>query len=140
MANLLRWVLENRLQRRDGGAELVRDVGHQVPAHPINLGEVGGHAVERPGQLTNLIARGCGHSAIVVPACHRAGGVGHLAQRRSHSMGEELHHRQRERAGHEENEDGRKIRAHGESDHDDSDPYRSNDDDPKLDLDRRQGI
>ena len=53
-------VLEHRLQRGDRRAQLVRHVGDEVAAHAVGLGELGGHLVERAGELADLVARGRG--------------------------------------------------------------------------------
>ena len=44
-------VLQHRLQRGDRRAQLVRDVGDQLAALLVGRGQVGGHLVERDGQL-----------------------------------------------------------------------------------------
>ena len=50
-------VLEHGLQRGDRRAQLVRHVGDEVAAHAVGLGQLGGHLVERPGELADLVAR-----------------------------------------------------------------------------------
>jgi hypothetical protein len=49
-------VLHDRTQRGDGCAELVRDVGHQIAALPVDGVQVRRHRVERGGQLADLVA------------------------------------------------------------------------------------
>ncbi len=49
-------VLEHDLERGDGRAELVGHVGHEVAPHPVGLGQLRGHLVERPGQFADLVA------------------------------------------------------------------------------------
>ena len=83
-------VLQHRLQRGDRGAQLVRHVRDQFAPLLVGRGQVGGHLVERVGQLADLVARGGPYPAGVVAAGHRAGGGGHLAQRRGHAVGEHL--------------------------------------------------
>ena len=48
-------VLEDRLQRRDRCAQLVRDVRHEVTALAVDHLEGGGHPVERSRQLAHLV-------------------------------------------------------------------------------------
>ena len=84
-------VLEQRLQRGDRRPQLVGDVGDEVAAHAVGLGELGGHRVERAGELADLVARGRGDAPRVVAPRHRRGGRDHLAQRRRHPAGEEPH-------------------------------------------------
>jgi hypothetical protein len=83
-------VLEHGLQCRDGGAQLVRHVGHQatpVPVHHLQ-GRCG--AVEGPGQLADLVARRSVHPLGVVPLRHPLGGESHLPQGRGHAAGQDL--------------------------------------------------
>ncbi len=41
-------VLEHRPEGADGRPQLVRDVGNEIPAHPVDLGQLGRHGVEGP--------------------------------------------------------------------------------------------
>ena len=86
-------VLQQRLQRADRRAQLVRDVGDEVAAHAVDVGQLGGHRVERAGQLADLVARGRAHAPAVVAARHRGRRGRHLAQRRGHPARQELHDR-----------------------------------------------
>ena len=118
----------------------MRDVGDEVAAHPLDVGEIGGHRVEGARELADLVARGGRHPALVVAARHHRGGCRHLAQGRSHPAGEALdepepqydreHDAQLERqpqlVAEREDADGRR---HGGDDHD-----------AKLGLDRAQGV
>jgi hypothetical protein len=81
-------VLEVRLEGRDGRAQLVGDVGHQVPAQAVHLGQLGRHLVELRRQAAHLVARGGGDPAVVVAPGDGRGGLLHLAQRRGHPPGE----------------------------------------------------
>ena len=74
-------VLEDGLERGDGRAQLVRHVGDEVAPHAVGFGEVGGHPVERPGQLTDLVARRRTHAAVVVALGHLGCSRSHLAER-----------------------------------------------------------
>ena len=49
-------VLQQRLQRGDRRAQLVRDVRDQLAPRAVGGGQVGGHRVERAGQLADLVA------------------------------------------------------------------------------------
>ena len=57
----------------DRGAQLVRDVGDQVAPLPVHRLQVGGHRVERPGQLADLVVRRGGDPAGVVAGRHPPG-------------------------------------------------------------------
>ena len=48
-------VLQHRPQRGDRGAQLVRDIRHQLLAVPVGGGQVGGHPVEGLGQFADLV-------------------------------------------------------------------------------------
>ena len=87
-------VLEHRPQRADRRPQLVRDVGDEVAAHPLDVREVGGHRVEGARELADLVARAGGDAALVVAARHRRGRRRHLAQRRGHAAGEALDERE----------------------------------------------
>ena len=56
-------VLEDRLQRGDRCAQLVADVGDEIAAHAIGLGELGRHLVERTRERADLVARRDGRHA-----------------------------------------------------------------------------
>ena len=130
-------VLEHRAQRGERGAELVAHVGHQLAPLAVDGGQVLGHPVEGPRQLSHLVARGRGHPAGVVAPGHPPGGGGHLAQRRGHPHRQQLGHAQGQGHGdrHAEPErhspagtDRRDDRGHGDADRHEQ---------PELDLDRR---
>ena len=48
-------VLESRGERRQRRPELVGDRGHEVALLAVDAGELGGHLVERAGQLADLV-------------------------------------------------------------------------------------
>ena len=50
-------VLQHRLEREDRGTQLVRHVRDQFAPVPVGRGEVGGHLVERGGELADLVPR-----------------------------------------------------------------------------------
>ena len=76
------------------------DVGDEVAAHAVGLGELGGHLVERAASSPTssrdvAVTRGRSRP---LPS---PGGGGHLPQRRRHAAGQELHHRRGEHAADE---------------------------------------
>jgi hypothetical protein len=50
-------VLQHCDHRRQRRAQLVGDARDQLPPLPVDRGEVGGHPVERPRQLADLVGR-----------------------------------------------------------------------------------
>ena len=76
-------VLEHGLQRGDRRAQLVTDVGDEVAAQPVGLGELGRHLVERTGERADLVVRRRRDALREVAARHRFGRGDHLAQRRA---------------------------------------------------------
>ena len=90
-------VLQHRLQRGDRRAQLVRDVRDQLPALLVGGGEIGGHLVERDGELAHLVARRGPHPPRVVAPGHRPGRGGHLPQRPGHPVREHLRGEQHDR-------------------------------------------
>ena len=80
------------------------DGGDEVATLAVDGGEVLGHPVEGMRQLADLVGRGRAHAARVVTPCHRAGDLGHLAQRGDHPSGQQLGDAQGERHGHREHE------------------------------------
>ena len=89
-------VLQHRLQRGDRRPQLVADVGDEVPAQAVGLGELGCHLVEGTGERSDLVARGDGDALTEVAARHCLTGRDHLAQGRSHPAREEPHDGERE--------------------------------------------
>ena len=129
-------VLETSGQRGNGRAQLVRDGGDQRPALRVDVAQVGGHLVERAGQLADLVAGRGVDATRVVAARHPSRDLGHLPQRAGHPGREQLRHAQgdRHRHGHREprgHSPGRAERA----DHGGDDDARR-DEQAELDLDR----
>ena len=83
-------VLEHRLECGDGGTQLVRHVRHQVPPVPVHHLQGRCGAVERQGELSDLVARRGVHPLGVVALGHLLGGESHLPQGRGHAAGQEL--------------------------------------------------
>ena len=83
-------VLELGLQRRDRGAQLVRDVGDELAAERVGLLEVVGHGVERVRELAHLVQARRAHPLAVVARRHPPRGVRHLAQRGRHATRQQL--------------------------------------------------
>ena len=92
-------VLEHGLERGDRRAQLVRHVGDEVAPHAVGLGELGGHPVERPGELTDLVTRRVGAPGGCSRPWPSRRGRRHLAQRRRHAAREEPDHRHRDHGG-----------------------------------------
>jgi hypothetical protein len=133
-------VFERRLQAAYGRAQLVRDVGDQLASHPVDLGELGGHRVERARELPDLVARrGC-NAPLVVAACHRPAGGCHLAQRRGHPARQHLDHRKRERRRRQRTDHPRHAGAHPHRGRNRSHSDGRNDHHAELELDRRQPV
>ena len=86
-------VLQQRLERADRRAQLVRDVRHELPPLAVDVGELRRHRVERAGELADLVARRRPHAHVVVAARHGARRGRHLAQRRRRAAREEAHER-----------------------------------------------
>ena len=84
----------------------MRHVRDEFPALPVGGGEVTGHLVERVRELPDLVARRGAYPPGVVPAGHRPGGGGHLAQRRRHAVRQELRGDQRQPDGRERGDRG----------------------------------
>ena len=80
----VRHVLHHRLQRGDGGAQLVAHVRHHIAPHLIGVLQFLGHFVERAGQLADLIVAVGRHvdTDAVIALRHRLGRVTQLPQRR----------------------------------------------------------
>ncbi len=57
LADAVDEVLEHGLQRGDRRAQLVADVGDEVAAQPVGLGELGRHLVERARERADLVVR-----------------------------------------------------------------------------------
>ncbi len=121
-------VLQHRPERGDRRTELVADVGHQLPALPVHLAQVGGHRVEGAGELADLVTGGRGDPQAVPALGDGLRGGGHLAQRFGHPPREQLHHDQCEHRGHRDAHVARvsgvdadlvddERRHHGQQDH-----------------------
>ena len=74
-------VLEHRAEPGQRCAQLVAHVGDQLPARPVDGGQVARHRVEGPGELADLVSGGVGDADGVVTGRHPARGLGHLPQR-----------------------------------------------------------
>ena len=133
-------VLEDSLQRGDGRAELVRHVGDEVAPHPVGFGQIGGHPVERPCELTDLVARRRVHAALVVALGHLGRGGHHLAQRRCHAPREEPDHGHRDRGGEDARGRRPQLDLQPDPEHEDGDRDRCRDDEAQLELDRRDVV
>jgi hypothetical protein len=134
-------VLEHRLQRAERRAQLMRDVGDQVAPQAVGLRQLGGHPVERPGQLADLVVGGDGDLAAVLAARHRARDGGHLAQRLGRAARQQLHACERDRDARGRADDRRQPEpAHGDDRRGRRDPDRRDDDDPELELQRAQRL
>ena len=73
-------VLERGLERRERSAEFVTDVRHQISAHAIGLGELGGHPVECGCEPPHFVV-GCSRDDLrIVALGHGLGRRRHLAQ------------------------------------------------------------
>jgi len=93
-------ILETRRECGHRGAQLVRDGRDQRPALRVDVAEVGGHLVERAGQLAHLVTRRRLDATGVVTARHPARHLGHLPQRTGHAGRQQLGHAQRDRDRH----------------------------------------
>ena len=99
-------VLEHGDQRGQRRTQLVRDARHEVAALAVHGGEVGGHPVERPGQLAHLVGGGRLDAYVVVARGHPSCRLRHLAQGRGHPDGEQLRDAEREEHGDRDAERG----------------------------------
>ena len=97
-------------QRRDGRAQLVADVGHEVAAAVAVLADDGhrllqalGHLVEGAGQLLHLRRRvgGDGHAGFQVALGQQPGGLGQAAKRARQPLGEQQGHDDGHHEGHQ---------------------------------------
>jgi hypothetical protein len=130
-------VLELGLQRADRRAQLVRDVGDEVLAVPLDLGQLRRHDVEGPRQVAHLVRPpAVGDPHRVVAAGHRRRAVGHLAQRARQPARHDLDERERQRGGEQRAEHERQPRADGDERRDVADQDPGEDDHAELDLDR----
>ncbi len=120
--------------------QLVRDGGDELAALLVGIGEVGGHGVERPAELADLVGGGRPHPLAVVARGHRAGGLGHLAQRRGHPPRQPLGHRERTDDGHGDAEPQRDPATVGDLGDRHRDEHADPDEDAELDLDRRDAV
>ena len=78
-------VLEHGGQPGQRGAQLVGHGGDEGALLLVDRVELGGHLVERPGQLADLVGRLGADPAAVVAVGHPSRGLGHLPQRRGHA-------------------------------------------------------
>ena len=76
------------------GAQVVRDVGQQVPLHLGGVLHFSGHVVEVAGQIAQLVAAAAVHMDGIVAQCHLAGSAGKLAQGLGEPLAEEPRCRQ----------------------------------------------
>ena len=90
-------VLEHGGEPGQRGAQLVGDGGDEGALLLVDGVELGGHLVERPGQLADLVGRLGPDPAAVVAVGHPSRGLGHLPQRRGHADGQQLRHAERQR-------------------------------------------
>jgi hypothetical protein len=118
----------------------VRDVGDELPAHPVGVAELGGHRVEGAREVADLVARGRAHAAAVVAARHRGGGGGHLAQRRRHPAREDLHDDQSEQRGERRPDRQAEAGPVPGREHERRAPDRGDDHHAELDLDRAEAV
>ena len=100
-------VLQDGGQAGQRGAQLVGDGGDQGALLLVDRVQLGGHLVERAGQLADLVGRLRADPAAVVAAGHPPRGLGHLAQRRHHPGGEQLGHAECQRDGHRQRQEQR---------------------------------
>ena len=63
-------VLQVRADRRDGGLQLVRDVGHEVATGALEVLEFGAHPIEGGRELAHLVAAARVHPLAVVAGLH----------------------------------------------------------------------
>ena len=106
-------VLQDRGQPGERRPQLVGDRGDQGALLLVDGVELGGHLVERAGQLAHLVGRLGAYPAAVVPPGHPPRRLGHLAQRRGHADGEQLGDAQGERDGDREGKQQRDARVVG---------------------------
>ena len=90
-------VLQDRGQPGERRTQLVGHRGDQGALLLVDGVELGGHLVERAGQLAHLVGRLGPHPAAVVTAGHPPRRLRHLAQGRGHADGEQLGDAQGER-------------------------------------------
>ena len=133
-------VLEHGLERGDRRAQLVTDVGDEVPAHAIGLGQL---AAIWLNERASVPISSCDVTVTRWLKSPRA--IASLAATISRSgevmpRDEEPHHDERERAG----DDAADRRPHTDADagpeHDDRHRDRGEDDDAELQLQRRERI
>ena len=133
-------VLEVGPERGDRRAEVVTDRGDELPPLLLHRLELCGHRVEAAGEVTDLVPRRRSDPGGVVAGGHPAGGFGHLAQRRSDPVGEDLHDRQGEhhrddRPEPDGNTQGEPQLTDDGADRDGGDDHRR-----ELELDRAQPV
>ena len=108
-------VLQRRGQRGQRRTQLVGDRGDQVALLAVDGGQLGGHLVERAGQLADLVGGLGAHPAAVVAARHPPGRLGHLPQRGGHAdrqqLGDAERQRDRDRHGEQHRHAGAAGRA-----------------------------
>ena len=131
-------VLQYRLQREDRGAQLVRHVRDQFPPLPVGRGQVGGHLVERGGELADLVARRRPDPPAVVAPRHRLGRGGHLPQRPGHPVREDLRDQQRDPDRSERG--GRRLPAQDAPEHGEPGHAAGQDHQAELELDERHEV
>jgi hypothetical protein len=118
----------------------VRGVRDEVAADPVDLLELGRHRVERARELADLVTGRRSDTLRVVTARHRPRRGDHLPERVRHPVGEELHHRERERGRDERRDEGRQAELAAERHDRDRHADRSHDDDSELELDRAEEV
>jgi hypothetical protein len=133
-------VLEDCTQRGQRRSQLVRDVGDQLASLAIDGGEVLGHPVERPSQLTHLVAGGGVHPSGVVAPCHLASHLSHLPQGRGHTGGQQLGDGQGDQDGDRDAQPRLDSTTGADGGEHRCDRHACSDQEPELELDRRDPV
>jgi hypothetical protein len=111
-------------------------VGDELSPLAIGLGQLRAHQVEGLCELGDLVAPADRHPLAVLAPRHRRRGAGHLAQRRRHPAGEELHDDECEQDRQRDADapvQADVVREHRRRNRDDD---RGDDHDPELQLQR----